>query len=225
MLFRSEVREQALSAEIRKTADAELYRRQKQAEAEQYKAEKEAQAQLFVSEQEAAGLLAKRNAEAKALRFLQEQEAAGIRAKGEAEATTIQARGLAEAEAVRAKGLAEAEAMEKKAEAYQKYNNAAMAEMLIQVLPEIAGKIAEPLSQIDKITIIGGDATGVGGVADNVPAVMAKLIESMKATTGIDLTEVIRADTYDAKVNRNLNITGLAGKDGDEIPVELAPEQ
>ena len=189
-----------------------------------------------MNEQEAAGLLAKRNAEAKALRFLQEQEAAGILAKGDAEAQAllfmqereaagIQAKGLAEAEAIRAQGLAEAEAMEKKAEAYQKYNNAAMAEMLIQVLPEIAGKIAEPLSQIDKITIIGGDATGVGGVADNVPAVMAKLIESMKATTGIDLTEVIRADTYDAKVNRNLNITGLAGKDGDEIPVELAPEQ
>ena len=216
----AEVREQALSAEIRKTADAELYRRQKQAEAEQYKAEKEAQAQLFVSEQEAAGLLAKRNAEAKALRFLQEQEAAGIRAKGEAEATTIQARGLAEAEAVRAKGLAEAEAMEKKAEAYQKYNNAAMAEMLIQVLPDIAGKIAEPLAQIDKITIVGGDSSGVGTVADNVPAVMARLIESMKATTGIDLTEVIKADTYDAKVNRNLNITGMPGNP----PVGEAPE-
>ena len=232
----AEVREQALSAEIRKAADADLYRRQKQAEAEQYEAQKDAEAKLFMNEQEAAGLLAKRNAEAKALRFLQEQEAAGILAKGDAEAQAllfmqereaagIQAKGLAEAEAIRAQGLAEAEAMEKKAEAYQKYNNAAMAEMLIQVLPEIAGKIAEPLSQIDKITIIGGDATGVGGVADNVPAVMAKLIESMKATTGIDLTEVIRADTYDAKVNRNLNITGLAGKDGDEIPVELAPEQ
>lgn len=216
----AEVREQALSAEIRKTADAELYRRQKQAEAEQYKAEKEAQAQLFVSEQEAAGLLAKRNAEAKALRFLQEQEAAGIRAKGEAEATTIQARGLAEAEAVRAKGLAEAEAMEKKAEAYQKYNNAAMAEMLIQVLPDIAGKIAEPLAQIDKITIVGSDSSGVGTVADNVPAVMTRLIESMKATTGIDLTEVIKADTYDAKVNRNLNITGMPGNP----PVGEAPE-
>ncbi len=216
----AEVREQALSAEIRKTADAELYRRQKQAEAEQYKAEKEAQAQLFVSEQEAAGLLAKRNAEAKAMRFMQEQEAAGIRAKGEAEATTIQARGLAEAEAVRAKGLAEAEAMEKKAEAYQKYNNAAMAEMLIQVLPDIAGKIAEPLAQIDKITIVGGDSSGVGTVADNVPAVMTRLIESMKATTGIDLTEVIKADTYDAKVNRNLNITGMPGNP----PVGEAPE-
>ena len=219
----AEVREQALSAEIRKTADAELYRRQKQAEAEQYKAEKEAQAQLFVSEQEAAGLLAKRNAEAKALRFMQEQEAAGIRAKGEAEATTIQARGLAEAEAVRARGLAEAEAMEKKAEAYQKYNNAAMAEMLIHVLPDIAGKIAEPLAQIDKITIIGGDGSGVGSVADNVPAVMARLIESMKQTTGIDLTEVIKADTYDAKVNRNLNITGMPGAvpEGEAPAVDL----
>lgn len=219
----AEVREQALSAEIRKTADAELYRRQKQAEAEQYKAEKEAQAQLFVSEQEAAGLLAKRNAEAKALRFMQEQEAAGIRAKGEAEATTIQARGLAEAEAVRARGLAEAEAMEKKAEAYQKYNNAAMAEMLIHVLPDIAGKIAEPLAQIDKITIIGGDGSGVGSVADNVPAVMARLIESMRETTGIDLTEVIKADTYDAKVNRNLNITGMPGAvpEGEAPAVDL----
>ncbi|MCI8907813.1 MAG: flotillin family protein [Angelakisella sp.] len=240
----AEVREQALSAEIRKTADAELYRRQKQAEAEQYEAQKDAEAKLFMNEQEAAGLLAKRNAEAKALRFMQEQEAAGIlakgdaeakallfmqereaagiRAKGEAEASTIQAKGLAEAQAIRAQGLAEAEAMEKKAEAYQKYNNAAMAEMLIQVLPEIAGKIAEPLAQIDKITIIGGDGSGVGSVADNVPTVMARLIESMKDTTGIDLTEVIKADTYDAKVNRNLNITGLGeGVPAPEVKVDL----
>ena len=240
----AEVREQALSAEIRKAADADLYRRQQQAQAELFESQKDAEAKLFMNEQEAAGLLAKRNAEAKALRFLQEQEAAGIlakgdaeakallfmqereaagiRAKGEAEATTIQAKGLAEAEAIRAQGLAEAQAMEKKAEAYQKYNNAAMAEMLIQVLPEIAGKIAEPLAQIDKITIIGGDGSGVGSVADNVPTVMARLIESMKDTTGIDLTEVIKADTYDAKVNRNLNITGLGeGVPAPEVKVDL----
>ncbi len=83
-------------------------------------------------------------ATAEAQKFAKEQEAAGIRMVGEAEA-----------EAIRAKGIAEAEAMEKKAVAYQKYNNAAMAEMLIRVLPDIAGKIAEPLTRIDKITIIG----------------------------------------------------------------------
>ena len=221
----AEVREQALSAEIRKAADADLYRRQQQAQAELFESQKDAEAKLFMNEQEAAGLLAKRNAEAKALRFLQEQEAAGILAKGDAEATTIQAKGLAEAEAIRAQGLAEAQAMEKKAEAYQKYNNAAMAEMLIQVLPDIAGKIAQPLSQIDKITIIGSDATGVGGLAENVPSVMAKLIESMKATTGIDLGEVIKADTYDAKVNRNLNITGLPETNPPEVRVDLDTAQ
>ena len=102
--------------------------------------------------------------------------------------------------------------MEKKAEAYQKYNKAAMAEMMIQVLPDIAGKIAEPLSQIDKITIIGGSGhdsdNGVGAIAGNVPVVMAKLFESMKETTGVDLAEIMKADTYDAKVNRNVNLTG-----------------
>lgn len=134
--------------------------------------------------------------------YAMKQEAEGIKAKGEAEAA-----------AIAAKGIAEAEAMEKRALAYQKYNKAAMAEMMIKVLPEIAGKIAEPLSQIDKITIIGGGSadseSGVGAVAGNVPVVMAKLFESMKETTGVDLKEIMRADTYDAKVTRNVNLTGV----------------
>jgi flotillin len=119
--------------------------------------------------------------------------------------------GEAEASAIAAKGLAEAEAMEKKAEAYAKYNKAAVAEMMIEVLPEVAGKIAEPLSQIDKITIIGGadGNNGVEQVAGNVPVVMAKLFESMKEATGIDLADIVNADSYDAKVNRNVNVSGL----------------
>ena len=127
--------------------------------------------------------------------------------------------GEAEAEAIRAKGIAEAEAMEKKAEAYQKYNNAAMAEMLINVLPDIAGKIAEPLTQIDKITIIGGggQSDGVSSVADNVPAVMAKLFETMKDTVGIDLADIVKAGTYDAKVNRHISITTDDGEENNDI--------
>ena len=137
-----------------------------------------------------------------------EQEAKGIRMVGEAEA-----------EAIRAKGVAEAEAMEKRAQAYQKYNNAAMAEMLIKVLPDIAGKIAEPLTQIDKITIIGGSdgSNGVDQVAGNVPAVMTKLFETMKETVGIDLAEVVKAGTYDAKVNRNITINADGAKQAAEV--------
>ena len=128
-----------------------------------------------------------------------------------------------EAEGIRSKGLAEAEAMEKKAEAYSKYNKAAVAEMMIKVLPEIAGKVAEPLGQIDKITIIGGDggSNGVEQVAGNVPVVMAKVFESMKQATGIDMANIINAESYDAKVNRNVNLTGL---DDINLVVKEAPK-
>ena len=175
-----------MSKKERKAAEkAQQEAKKAQADAEQYEREKDAEAQKAIAE---------------AQKYSMVQEAEGIRAKGEAEAA-----------AIRAKALAEAEGMEKKAEAYQKYNKAAMAEMMIQVLPEIAGRIAEPLSQIDKITIIGssGDTdNGIGTVAGNVPVVMAKLFESMKETTGVDLAEIMKADTYDAKVTRNVNLTG-----------------
>ena len=190
-----EVTEKALEAEIKKKAEAEKFAAQQRADAELYKRQKEAEAKQFEIERDAEA----KKALAEAELVTMQKEAEGIRARGEAEAAAIQA-----------KALAEAEGMEKKAAAYQKYNNAAMAEMLIQVLPDIAGKIAEPLQQIDKITIIGGsDTNGVDNVAGNVPAVMAKLFASMKETTGIDLGEIIKADTCDAKVNRNINITGL----------------
>jgi flotillin len=201
------VKEQALEAEVKKQAEADRYAAQQKADAELYQRQKDAEAKQFEAQREAEA----KKAKAEADRFSKEQEAQGVKAFGEAEAAAVKAKGLAEAEAIQAKGLAEAEAMEKKADAYAKYNKAAVAEMMIKVLPEIAGKISEPLSQIDKITIIGGDSgtSGVEQVAGNVPAVMTKLFETMKETTGLDLANIINADSYDAKVNRNINLSGL----------------
>lgn len=201
------VKEQALEAEVKKQAEADKYAAQQKADAALYQRQKEAEAKQFEAKREAEA----RMAEAEADKYSKVQEAEGIKAFGEAEAAAIQAKGAAEAAAIQARGLAEAEAMEKKAEAYAKYNKAAVAEMMIKVLPDIAGKIAEPLSQIDKITIIGGEggSNGVDQVAGNVPVVMTKLFESMKEATGIDLTEIIKADSYDAKVNKNITLNGL----------------
>ena len=180
------VKEQALEAEVKKQAEADKYAAQQKADAALYQRQKEAEAKQFEAQRQAEA----RKAQAEADRFAKEQEAE----------MTAQS-------AVPAK----AEAMEKKAEAYAKYNKAAVAEMMIKVLPDVAAKIAEPLGQIDKITIIGGDGgnNGVEQVAGNVPAVMAKLFESMKEATGIDLADIVKADTYDAKVNRNVNVSGI----------------
>ena len=197
----AEVQEKELDAQVKKKAEADRYARQQQSEAELYERQKRAEAETFETEKNAIAM----KATAEAQKFAREQEAAGIRMVGEAEA-----------EAIRAKGIAEAEAMEKKALAYQKYNGAAMAEMLVRVLPDIAGKIAEPLARIDKITLIGsaGGADGVESVADHVPAVMAKLFETMKETVGIDMAELVKAGTYDAAVTRNINITSTSAEGG-----------
>ena len=192
------VEQQRLEAEINKKADAERYAIEQKAQAELSRRQREAEARKYEQEKAAEA----RKAQAEAEKYAMVQEAEGIKARGEADASAIQAR-----------ALAEAEGMEKKAEAYQKYNKVAMAEMMIKVLPEVAAKIAEPLSQIDKITIIGGGGdseSSVNAIAGNVPAVMAKLFESMKETTGVDLAEIMRADSYDAKVTRNVNVSGVA---------------
>jgi flotillin len=180
------VKEKSLDAEVKKQADAEKYARIQKADADKYEAEQKAEAEKITK--------------------LKEAEA--IQARSIAEAEGTKAKGIAEAEAIKAKGLAEAEAMEKKAEAMAKYGKAAMTDMIIKVLPQMAEAIAKPLESIDKVSIIGGAGdSGMSTISDNVPQVLAKTIESVKETTGFDLTEVMKANTYDARVNNNLNIT------------------
>jgi flotillin len=200
------VKQQELAAEIEKKADAEKYQAEKKAEAELIQRQKKAEAAKYEQEREADA----RKAQAEAQKYAAEQEAAGIKAKYDAEAAGIAAKGRAEAEAIKAKGLAEAEAMEKKAEAYKKYNGAAMAEMMIKIMPEMAAEIAKPLSQIDKINIYGtaDGANGASQISGNMPIVMKQVFDTMSEATGVDFTEIMRAGTYDAKVNKNINISG-----------------
>lgn len=167
MTKEAEVKEQALNAEIRKKADAELYRRQQDAEAKRYEMEKEAEA-----------LKAKANAEALALK-----------AKAEAEAEAIKIKGEAEADVIRQKAVAEAEGIDKKAEAMKKMGEAAILEMYFKVLPEVVKNAAEPLSKVDKITMYGtSDSARLTGDIINT---VTKVTDGVKEATGVDLTSVI----------------------------------
>jgi len=163
--------EKELEATINKQADAERYRQERQAEARKFEQETNAQAQ-----------------------------ATAIRLDGHARAEAIRLQGQAEAEAIQAKGLAEAEAMMKKAEAFKQYNDAAVIQMLIERLPEIAKNIADPLSQTEKIVVIdngGGGSKGGGAskVAGYVTDIIAQLPETVEALTGVDLINVLKSAT------------------------------
>ena len=204
-----EVTEQTLEAEIKKKAEAEKFARQQKAEAELFERQRRAEAEKFEREKEAEA----RRVQAEAELFAKTQEAAGIRAVGEAEAKAIEAR-----------GIAEAEALERKADAMQKYGKAAMMEMIVKALPEMAASIAKPLESIDKVTIIDGGhgASGVDTMGGFVPSVLARTIETMKEVTGLDLVDIMKAETYDAKVNRNLTVQGDA-KAAVETVLEAEP--
>jgi flotillin len=195
------VTENRLKAEVNKKAEAEKYKTETDASAELEQRKRKAEAEAYEAEQKAKAL----KAEADAIRYQQEQEALGIKAKAEAHAYEIEQSGIAEAKAIEMKGLAEAEAMEKKAEAFDKYGQAAIVEMMSKILPEVAANVAKPISEIGNMTIYGGDASTVSG---NVPAVMKQTMDVLSSVTGVDMTKLVAANTIDAKTNRNIKVDG-----------------
>ncbi|MBR0426515.1 MAG: flotillin family protein [Clostridia bacterium] len=165
---------QRLDAEIRAKADAERYRQEQLAQAQLFQRQKEAEARRYEQEQAAEAI--KKEAEAK--KYAKEQEAAGIAAVGKAEA-----------EAIQAKAVAEAEGIDRKAEAMKKYGEAAVIEMVMQALPEIAKNVAEPLSKVDKITMYGdgNSARLLGDIVNGTNQVT----EGITAGMGIDIKALI----------------------------------
>ena len=207
--LRAEVNAQADAAKYNTEVDAKArkFKMETDAEAELERQKREAEAKAYMAEQEAKAVKAK----ADAAKYAALQEAAGIEAKGKAEAAATQAKLTAEAEGIRAKGNAEAEAMDKKSEAFKKSEFARLEmvlEMQKSVLPQVAQSVAEPMSQIKDVRIYGNSGAEIQGISQNVPAVMQKTFDIVKETTGVDLADVMRAETIDAKVTKNVNLNG-----------------
>ena len=138
----------------------------------------------------------RKSAEADRYRQQQESEALHFREiqRAQAEGRAIEIKGEAEAKAIRAIGEAEAEAMRLKAEAFKQYNEAAVTQMIIERLPELARAISEPLSKTEKIVIVdsgSGNGRGAAKVTDYVSQILATLPETVKSLTGVDLLDML----------------------------------
>ncbi len=168
-------RERQYDAEVKKKADADRYSVEQAAEASKAKEMREADAVKYRIEAEA-----KANAEQ-------------TRLAGLAIAEAEKAKGTAEAEVVRLKGLAEAEAKEKLAEAFANYGEAAVLDIIAEMLPELAAKIAEPLKSIDKLTVVDtGNGQGAARLSNYVTSLMATAPEMLKNVSGIDLEQLMK---------------------------------
>src|SRR5215467_3002306 len=161
---------------------------QKPADAERYRVETLANAKKFQLETEATGAASA----SKATGFASADVA---RATGVAEAEANKAKGLAEAAIIEAQGKATAEAMRMKADSFKQYNEAAVIEMIIRVLPEVAGKISEPLSKTEKMVIINsGNGAGGGGASKltgDVTQIVAQLPPVIESLTGIKFEKLL----------------------------------
>ena len=161
---------------------------QKPADAERYKVETLANARKFQLETEAAGA-------ALATKATGFATAEVTQATGVAEAEAQKAKGLAQATVIEAQGKATAEAMRAKAESFKQYNEAAVVEMIIRVLPEVAGKISEPLSKTERMVIINsgnGPGGGASKLTGDVAQIVAQLPPVIESLTGIKLEKLIQ---------------------------------
>jgi flotillin len=160
---------------------------QKPADAERYRVETLANATKFQLETEAQGA-------ASAARAKGFASAEVVKATGLAEADANKARGLAEAAIIEAQGTATAEAMKLKAESFKQYNEAAVIEMIARILPELAGRISEPLSKTEKIVIINsgnGPGGGASKLTGDVTQIISQLPPVIESLTGIKFEKLL----------------------------------
>src|SRR6267378_4013832 len=114
--------------------------------------------------------------------------------EADGQAASTRATGEAEAEIILKKGEAEAKAMNVKAEAYQEYNQAAVIDKLITSMPEIVKALAEPLSKIDKVTIVStgnGDAAGAYKLTGDITKIAAQVPALFEALSGMQMSELL----------------------------------
>jgi flotillin len=170
--------ERQLDATVRRQADAKRYETENRAAAEK-------SASILAAEAQKAA----RIAAAEALRAEGEAEAAAKIATGTASADVERAVGQARATATLATGTAEADVLDKKAEAYSHFNQAAVLDLMVRALPQIAHEVAAPMAAIDNLTVISTD--GAADLTKKATTVMAELPAVIKQLTGVDVTELM----------------------------------
>jgi flotillin len=183
--IQANVMQQQVVAESVKVQQVEKERQVKVQEAEIVRREKEL----------IATVLKQAEVERQRIQTIAEAEKARMMAEAQGRASAIRAQGEAEAEIIFKKGEAEARAMNVKAEAYQEYNQAAVADKLISGLPEVVKALASPLANVDRITVVStgdGDSAGLHKITGDITQMAAQVPALFEALSGMQMSELIK---------------------------------
>jgi flotillin len=114
--------------------------------------------------------------------------------EAEGRASAIRTQGEAEASIIFQKGEAEAKAMNIKAEAYQEWSQAAVVDRLISNLPDVVRAMSEPLSKVDKVTIVSTGSDGAAGsykLTGDMAKIAAQVPALFEALSGMDMRDLM----------------------------------
>src|SRR6201981_3237893 len=178
------VQQQEVIAEAVKVQQVEAEAQEKVQEAEIARREREL----------IATVLKQAEVERQRIETLSSAERQRLMTEAEGRAASIRAQGEAEAAIIFKKGEAEAKAMNIKAEAYQEYNQAAVFDKLITGLPDVVRALSEPLSKVDKVTIVstGGDgAAGAYKLTGDVTKIVAQVPALFEALSGMQMSDLL----------------------------------
>jgi flotillin len=190
-------------AQADKAYEIETNRQQQVVMLEQVRVQQvEREAQVKVQEAEilrrerelVATILKPAEVERQRIETLASAERQRLMSEAEGQAMSTRAKGEADAEIIFKKGDAEARAMNVKAEAFQEYNQAAVVDKLFSAMPEIVRALSEPLSKIDKVTIVStgnGDAAGAYKLTGDVTKIAAQVPALFEALSGMQISELL----------------------------------
>jgi flotillin len=176
---------------------------QQQVIAEQVKIEQtEKEAQVKVQEAEIlrrekeliATVLKPAEVERQRIETLASAEKARLTTEAEGRGSSIRVQGEAEASIIFQKGEAEAKAMNLKAEAYQGWNQAAVVDKLLTNMADVVRAMSEPLSKVDRITVVstGSDgAAGVNKITGDMTKIAAQVPAIFEALSGMDIKSLM----------------------------------
>jgi flotillin len=132
--------------------------------------------------------------ERKRIETLATAESQRLSLEAEGRAASIRTQGEAEAEIIFKKGEAEAKAMNVKAEAYQEWNQAAVVDKLLTGMPDVVRAMAEPLSKVERITVVStgnGDSAGVNKITGDMTKMAAQVPALFEALSGMQIKELL----------------------------------
>ena len=152
-------------------------------------AEAEAEAQVRRAEGDRQARIAAAQADAERVRLAGQAQAHVVEVTAEATAKQTTLEGNAEAGIVLSKGEAEAKALALRAEAYRQFNEAAIIQTVLSMLPDIVRAAAEPMGNIDNLTVLSNE--GASDVVRNVTRTVTEAGTTVKGLTGIDIPQML----------------------------------